>query len=198
MLSPVVVSRINRKYTKNDLYTVLIRELDEVQNRLTSTSYILGVGFGRFDREFLMWCRSIYETYQGGEGRDKSIQAIDRLLSLTDDQLNDYLRIERSDPNKGLGLKRTILTFSELNLADISVFSHHFQNSLFELRARVINHNQEIDRIEKMHFMTFDSSLTSENHQIIKADIYAKYAVIQEMAVKIVDKIDEIKSFEKY
>jgi len=198
MLSPIIVSRAKIKYKKNDLYSVLINELDEVQYRLVCTSYMLGARFGLFDRGFLGWCRNIYETYVGGEDKDKLIRAVDSMLNMSDEQMKEYIGIERRDLNKGFALKKTILTFSELNLTDIGVFSFRFQNILFELRARIINLNQEIERVEKLHFMTFDSSITVENHEIIKKDIQAKYSTIQDMMIMVVDKIDEIKKLKKY
>jgi len=62
ILSPVIVSRIHRKYAKTDLRKGLVSELDETRYRLVCTSYLLGQSYGKFDKEYL-------RLYEGSPNR---------------------------------------------------------------------------------------------------------------------------------
>lgn len=192
MLSPVIVNRINKKYKKVDLKKGLNRELDETRHRLICTSYLLGQSHGEFNKEYLKRILPMFEDYKGNESNQIHIDTINMLLNLNDNEFLEYVNSKRALEGSSLSLKKISITFTEMNLLELSIFDISFQSLLYELRTRISILNDEIGKVEKFNIMTFDSTITDTNHQIITNNIKTKYVDIQNMTDRVVSKINEI------
>lgn len=192
MLSPVIVSRIKRKYSKSDLHKGILNELDNIQERMVMTASLLGADHGKYDKPFVSWCiDSLVST------KSEKVEIIDNWksqLNLSDDEFSALRTHMFKKDGKGKSLKQIELAFYDLHLSDISLFSIEFQGLLFELRSRVSFYNDEVKKAEKYFFMTFDSGITDKNHLIIKEDLMEKYEIIQGLCVRVADQIGLIKN----
>lgn len=198
MLSPVIVSRIQRKYSKHELHQGIINEIKYVQYTLVCTAHLLCTQYGKYDKEFIKWCIPLFESHKDEEGVNKVLKTLNTQLLMSDDQFSYLADALKAKAHQSKGLKKVNLAFSEMHLAEISAFSIEFQSLLFELRSKLSFINEEIETAHKYHFMTYDSSLTPENHKIVTMEINSKYVFIQEMIVRAVDTISEIINFKAY
>jgi len=140
----------------------------------------------------------VFEDYEGNEPNVFQVDGINALLDLPDNQFNAYVDSKRRGEGCCLSLKKTSITFTEVNLQELSIFDISFQSLLFELRARINILNDEISKIERLNNMTFDSSITAINHERIIEDINKKYLLIQNMTDRVISKINEIIDCKRY
>ena len=192
MLSPVIVSRIQRKYTKKDLHVGIINELRSIRYRLVCTAHLLCAQYGNYDKNFLQWCVANIEGTEQEEGSKEVLKMLQKQIQLQDAEFAPLVNALRAKTGVGKSLKKADLAFSEMHLNDLSLFSIKFQSMLFDLKAKLAHYNDEVEKSEKYHMMTFDSSLSPENHQIVKSEISSKYEIITGMTMRAVDKITEI------
>lgn len=192
MLSPVIVSRIQRKYTKKDLYLGITNELRSVRYRLVCTAHLLCSEYGNYDKDFLRWCIANIEGSEQEEGSKEVIKMLKQHLDLHDTEFVVLVEALRAKAGVGKSLKKTDIAFSEMHLTELSLFRIKFQSLLFELKAILSHYNDEVEKAEKYHLMTFDDSLSSENHQIVKTQVIDKYEIISKISIRSVDKITEI------
>jgi len=151
-----------------------------------------------YDKDFVRWCLPIFKQHSEEEGVELVLKTLETQLAMPDDQFAYVASSLRAAPNVGKGLKKVNLAFSEMHLAELSLFSIKFQSQLFDLRSKLSMLNDEIDTAQKYHFMTFDSSLSPENHAIITIEVNNKYVFIQGMIVRALNTISMILNFEKY
>ena len=198
MLSPVVVSRIQRKYTKKDLYLGIANELRSLKYRLVCTAHILCSEYGNYDKEFLQWCVANIEGSEQEERSKEILKMFQCRLHFEDGEFSALVDALKARAGIGQSLKKADLAFSEMHLNELSIFSIRFQSLLFDLKANLTYYNDEVEKAEKYHFMTFDSSLSSENQQIVKSQVLNKYKIITRMSMCAVDKITGILSCTTY
>ncbi len=196
LLSPLIVSRINRAYTKRELFDGIKTEIKECQFRTILIAYLLGARFGKYDREFLEWCLPYLEKYQGTESKEMTIKAIRGLLDLKDKDIrkvNELRRLE--EKGRGLSLKKFHLPFLESKISEISCFKIELQNIIYEIISRVQLINEEIESAIRYFNMTFDSNVSDENQEIIRAELPQKYSNLQNQLIILAKKMDNCLSY---
>ncbi len=201
MLSPAIVSKIQKKYTKKDLHKGICTEFEELKYILIFNCYILGKKSGVFDRKFLEWFILNAEVYSGDQGIiDTTLPVVKQLLKDVDDAaLAAYVKSHREERSaKSLSLKKINATFTDLNLSELSIFNVDYQSLLFGLKRLIDNINDEIIKVEKLADMTFDSSVSRDNYEIISKGINEKYSQIQSMSITLVNKITAFLNVKQY
>jgi hypothetical protein len=191
MLSPVVVSRISRKYNRNDLQAGILKEISHIRERLLGTIYLLSQKNGSLDKDLANW---LLQRYKGlGNVDQRILDAFEVVSKSSSDEVLAYTEFARKQSESiGLTLKKFNLSFLNMHLMDISLFKKRFQVEIFELRSRIEVLNAEIDLAEKYFFMTFDSGLSQENLELIKNDLENKYKNIETMIKRVIDQIGRV------
>ncbi len=195
MLSPVIVSRIYRYYKRNDLHVGISKEINHVKERLILTLDIISHRTGSYDRELVRW---LLEHYEKLEVKSQNILNFYRMqLKASDKELAAMIFHQAKPANTGLSLQKFPLLFISMNLTDISLFSPELQAEIFELKSRIEMLNSEISIAEKYFFMTFDSTVSTQNQTIIKVDLTNKYLQIESMIKRAVEQIEKINDVKK-
>ncbi len=191
LLSPLIVRRINRFYSKRELYDGIKTEIVECQFRIVLLAYLLASRAGKFDREFLEWCLPYLEKYQGDEPKEMMIKAIRSSLDLEDEEIRRVIELKRSEETgRGLNLKKFHLPFLGSKIAEISSFKINLQNIVYELTSRIQLVNEEIESAIRYFNMTFDSSISDENQRLIRVELLRKYSNLQDQLIILARKMD--------
>ncbi|MCX9440122.1 hypothetical protein, partial [Vibrio cholerae] len=190
ILSPVIVSRVTRQYKRDDLHKGIMKEVDHIRERLLGNMHLLSHRTGSFDRELAKW---LLEKYSELDAVNPIIlESYKTLLAADDTEFEAYKYQFLKSQNTGLTLQKFQLTFVNMHLLEFSLFSSEFQTEMFELKTRLEFLNSEIVLAEKYFFMTFDSGLSQENLDIVKADLTNKYLHIETMIKRVVEQIETI------
>ncbi len=196
LLSPRIIDTIKEKYARRALATAIRSEAEDLQYRVSIASFLLAQRFGTVNRDYLVWLRPRLGQYKGNEPVASIQKFVESLLSSSEDQLVAISQHMRADEGMGLSLKRFSANLIESNLAAIHSFPPEFQLRVHELRNHLSVLNQEIDRAIESLRMTFDSSMSSENHKRLVDDLNAKYNVIQGMCMRVSDRLQAIIEYE--
>ena len=194
LLSPSIIDRINQSYSIKQLLNGIKTEMKECQFRAVLIAYLLGIRYGKYDRDFLMWCRLYISKYQGLEPTEKYIDAIDYLVKMKDEDLKNRLDTKRSlEKRRGLNLKKLNLPFLNSKIGEVSCFSIELQNIIFEIKSRLELINEEIDTALSYFHMTFDASISNENY----STLVQKYIELQAYLITLVKKMDHCIEYRK-
>lgn len=189
--SHLVIDKIRKISQKRDLMKGVNSDLRGLQIKLVLLAYQLGQRSGCYDRDFLEWCIRIYHGLDGIEEVKIFPAALEELLKQSDEELAAFLKIKRAEyENVGFSLKKYHLAFLDSRINDISLLDIGLQCILLDIKTRLSMENEEIEYTMKYHHMTFDSSISEENHKRIKEQIHTKHADIQDMAMTIVNMIN--------
>ena len=195
MLSPVIVSRIYRYYKKSDLHSGISKEINHIKERLILTLDSISHKTGSYDRDLIKWLLGSYEKVE--VPNPVILNSYRMQLESSDRELQAMINHQAKPDGTGLSLQKFSLLFVGMHLSDISLFSPNLQVEIFELKNRIEILNSEINLSEKYFFMTFDSSISTENQGIIEVDLINKYRHIESMIKRAVEQIEKINSIKK-
>lgn len=194
LLSPTMIDAIKSNYHKKEFFNALCEELHDLQFRIAITSYMLAKHNGRIDKDYLRWLKPILENYRGNEPKDKIAELIAKLSDLDDAELKAASVAIRAKESEGKGLKTFSASFLDSNYSELSKLPVSLQLKIHVFRNHFNNLNQEIINANDRLKMTFDSSISNENHKILKDDLSRKYVDIQDMCRWTADKLTAVLS----
>lgn len=197
LLSPAIVEKIKSEYSKKQFFNALCTEFHDLQYRVAIVSFLLGRRFGSLDNEYLAEIKPVIENYKGSEPNKSVAKLIDSLLKAEGKEFQAIINHMRAEQGIGLGLKTFSPSFLESNIALISKLPIELQSKIHEFRNHLNILNQEIIKANEDLKMTFDSSITDENHEIITNSLTEKYALIQGMSKRVVEKLGAVLSTTK-
>lgn len=197
LLSPRIIDAIQEQYHKKGLATAFRSEARDLQYRIACASYMLARHCGSFNRDYLAWLKSKLDQYTGNEPTELVGEFIENILTESDEKLIVLAQQSRAADGVGLSLKLYKASFIENNIATLVNFSSDFQVCIHEFLNHLSILNQQIQRAANLHQMTFDSSIKSECHPIIKSDLEKEYEIIQRMCILVCNKLQQIIDFDE-
>jgi hypothetical protein len=194
LLSPTIIDKISAQYTKKQYFKAVCAELNDLQYRVAIVCFLLGQRYGKIDKEFLLWIQPIIKDYKGNEPNESVALLINSMLTMEEIEFNNMIKHMRAEPNFGLGLKTFTASFLESNIGLISKLPLDLQSKIHEFRNHLNTLNQEIVTATESFKMTFDSSISDDNHKRLTDDLLIKYAHIQGMCQRVVIKLEAVQS----
>jgi hypothetical protein len=140
----------------------------------------------------LNWIHQIVENYSGNEPRDAVRNLLKQLMTVDESNLSQIAEQFRSKEGIGSSLKMYQAGFLESHLVEIAKMPISIQRKIHEFRNQLYVLNQEIPKVDGYMKMTFDSSMSEQNHQIIKETVKNEYIFVQEQCKRTADKIAAI------
>lgn len=192
LISPVIIDEIKLKKSKKRFFKALCSEAHDLQFRVALIGFLLAQNYVKLDREYLLWIRPIFENYKGNEPHETGITFIDKLLELEEKQFQLHVDYFLQNEDIGLSLKTYSVSFLETNIGLISEFPIDLQVKIHEFRTHLSLLNQQSLNANESFKMTFDSSMTDENHTRIKSDLIKQYIVIHGMCNTVVKKLNNV------
>jgi hypothetical protein len=195
ILSPVIVSRITRRYKRKDLHVGIIKEINHINLRLIFALDLLSKRTGTYNQELAAWLLKQYESLDNNDPLKIKVYRIQ--VTATPEEF-EVMKSHLSTPKgTGITLQKVQLLFINMHLTDFSLFSSNFQSEIFELKSRVEILNSQIEIAEKYFFMTFDSNVTPANLPIIKHGLESKYLYLESAFKRTIEQIETINAVKK-
>lgn len=192
LLSPRIIEVIRAKYLRRDLARAIHSEAEDLQYRVAITSFLLVQKYGQLSREYLVWVKPKLLCYEGNEPVQSIRALVEQMQAAPDDQLLAVAAHMRAEEGMGLSLKKFSASLIEASLGSLLHFPPEYQRRIHEFRNHLSVLNQEIDRAVESLRMTYDSSITDENHARLKADLVSKYLIIQGMCMRVADRLQAV------
>ena len=194
LLSPVIIDKIKSTYNKKDFFNALCIELHDLQYRMAVLSFRLGQDYGDLNEKFVSEIKPIIENYQGNEPSKNIIEFLNILTNSNENERNKLIVHMREKRGKSLSLKTYSPSLIESNINILSTLPIELQSKIHEFKNHLNIYNQEAAAVNKYIEMSFDSSISNENHDILINDLAKRYAFIQGVAKRVSDKISAILS----
>jgi hypothetical protein len=195
ILSPVIVSRITRRYKRKDLHVGIIKEINHTNLRLIFALDLLSKRTGTYNQELASWLLKQYESLDDND--PLKVKAYRIQTTATPEEFEVMKNLLSTPKGTGLTLQKVKLLFINMHLTNFSLFSSSFQSEIFELKSRVEILNSQIDTAEKYFFMTFDSNIAPANLPTIKKDLEAKYIYLESAFKRTIEQIETINAVKK-
>lgn len=195
ILGPGIIDRISIKYKKDALQRIIIRELIDLKSRLSWIPYTIKSDYGMVDEELITWMKTQIMDIEKSEQNKASTDSYKKMVLENKGDLSNFLILcntanLREDPS--FHFKKMLTITIDSNIMNFGMLDDKFLKKLLELKFQINAFNEEIQCVNEYLKMTFDSSITNNNHQIIKNEIRRKNLCIAKKAIYIVEKINHI------
>ena len=188
LLGAPIVDRIRRSYRRDELEAALAAELQETRFTLVTLVYRLRQHMGTLDHATLAWLAPLYKEYRGPDAEPKQVEAISELLKATPAQLSLLAR-NKSSEGIGLSLKTYTMPFLQTQVPNLAVLSVSTQQRLLDIHSKLDLLNQHAGQLIQDYNRTFDSGLSSANHQVVRSNLQSGYLDMASRAQKLADLI---------
>lgn len=182
LLSPVIVERILRIYSRNEFMEAVVTELRDVRLRLVLTAYRCRSHLGTVDDRFADWVQPIMETYQGHpEMEPRAFEAFRNIKALPEANRRAF-HLSRRLPGVSPRLSKFALEFLANQIGQISKCPLEFQVRLGSVRAQLEFYNDQVEFVTRMYDLTFDQAITGENRDAVLGNLERGYEKVADRA----------------
>jgi len=172
-------------------------EARDLQYRLAIVSFLIAQRYGTITRAYLSWLQPMLEQYTGNEPKKATKDLVDFLQGADDQIFSAMIEKGRAEEGMGLTLKQYTASFIESHLPDFASFSTDYQSHIHEFRNHFGILNQEIDSTIQYQKMTWDSSITGDNHRRLTQELTQRYARLQEVFTRVCDRLEPLIKYDE-
>lgn len=191
LLGPPIVDRIRRSYKREEVKIALLTELYELRFTMAAFVFRVRQHLGTIDHDMLDWLLPLFEEYRGGEADPKALEQLRTAHQLPSSALQAG-NINKSALGIGLSLKTYSLPLLQAQVSNLSILPPTFQQEILDLHSKVDLFNQQCSALITEHGRTFDSSLSPENHAIVRKNLANGYQDLGERARRLADLISKV------
>ena len=195
ILSPVIVDYISRSYSKKILRKTITSELKDVKIRLVLLPLRVNSHYGTVKKSLFKWISEQTQNFNDLESQfdeEINLEVLNSMIekTSTEDLEAYYSTLKRDKP--AFHFKKMTISIMDSNLMNIGILDNELLTKLLDVKFQINAFNEEIQNVGEYLKMTFDSSMSDTNHQIIEKAIKDKNLIISEKAMLIVEKINDI------
>lgn len=192
LLSPRIIDAIQLKYRRRSIANAVAAEAKDLQYRLAISSFLVAQRYGKVTRDYIIWLKPKLDQYTGNEPSKPIKELVSSLKGADDQTFSNMVAVGRAEEGLGLSLKRYSASFIESHLSDFASFPMHYQRWLHEFRNHLSILNQEVEGAMQCHQMTWDSSITGDNHLLLKQEIAQRYFRLQGIFQRVCDHLQPL------
>ncbi|MFH1901633.1 MAG: hypothetical protein ABIK26_05215 [Candidatus Omnitrophota bacterium] len=189
LFGTIIIDAIRKRYQKEDIRTAIISELKEIQYRLACSVYLLNRRFGTINKQLLSWTSQILKSYSGAYSDGLVLEALERQLKLSDEQLESLEEIMKPDKSKAITLRKYTTPFLDFRIGSLSMFPPSYQLKLFEIKSQLGLLNDRIEDSKFYYRMTFEPNISTENYDTMCYELEQCYKDIADKSKTIADSI---------
>src|SRR6266487_5073237 len=181
LLSPQLVDLIQKPYRRALIKRSLSVELLELRPKLAALVYLLTSQTGDLNRTSIQWIQKMMGDKKRPDSEMTVAEGLSLYLSFTDEQIQMATQV-RANPRDNLTLHKATLPFLTSQVTSLSLFSPEFQRLALEIQANLAVFNQDIDFISFNFQKTFDSNLSTRNHEALQTNMETARSSITQVA----------------
>ena len=167
-------------------------ELRDLQFVLANTATLLEMKYGLLTVEHIQWMSDITDKYEGNESNENIKPLLDKFKELPQEKLKEAASLLAQTTETGSSLKLFEPSYVLSRLSEIPKLSSDLQLLFHELFRKLKVANQEIPKLDAIVKMSFDSSISDENHERLRSDLRSRYVFVAGVCKQSADKIEAI------
>ena len=192
LLSPSIVEAIKRRKENKLGQAAIISELSDLGHKLALAAHYVHMHQGTVDRSQLEALASHLQGYSGLRDLVGLSASIERQLSMSDTELQSFIRLTAEASGKGVALQKYPVPLLDARVSAIWSFATDVQRRLLDIRTRVELLNDLVDRSRNLHDLTF-SKLEGDNYKLVVESIEQCYSQYARGASIIVEHIEKLR-----
>jgi hypothetical protein len=166
-------------------------ELARLQAGMAVIFWNLSDREGAIGREEIKWVTSRTERAVDDEAVASFRANFSKASDFSDDYIAALKAAGRKRKQQAVSLRTYTLPFLEANLSELaSIADPPTVSSLLNVRTQLNIYNEVVEETRGFHRMTFDSSLTPENHQKVLTLVEGGYGALLKRAKWIADHLE--------
>ena len=191
LLSPLIVDLYSEWKQRKNFLASARTELRDVQFVLATTAFLLILKHGQLTTELVEKTAAVFDGYDGNEPIEDMREHLNKVRGMSQQQLGQLAAMaHRRDVASGVKIVEPRYIMS--NLGELAKLKPDLQLRFYELFRTLDVIEQEVPKIDALVPMTFDSSISEQNHEVIKSEIHSKYVFLARQCERAVDKIEGI------
>jgi len=194
ILSPGIINYISDKRRAKRIKGMMISDLNDLKTRLMWLPFRVKSDYGVINKDDILWLKIQTNNWNSISTEDPS----QRLENLKDKaSIEKFVSLINSSRKKdpAFNFKKMTTAVIDSNLISAEIIDDTFLSKILEIKFQINSFNQEVDRVDKLLKMTFDSNIIGENHRIISSQIEKTNFFLADKAFYIVEKINHIINF---
>lgn len=187
LLGPAITRKIEQERNATIIQKGIATELKELASRLAVVSSLITARFGDYTKEHLRWVIHVLENSDESPSYVSLIESFRKQVALEDRDFEALVAHQRAEGNTGLGLKKYQAPYLAAKIGELSLFSEDAQRALLEVITNLQMFNEEVDTARYYFKLTYDESLSSENHAHVKVSVVQSYLNVSHRATIVAD-----------
>lgn len=187
LLGPAITRKIEQERNAAIIQKGIATELKELASRLALVSSLITARFGEYTKDHLRWVIRVLESSDENPSYVSLIESFRKQVELEDRDFEAIAAHQRAAENAGLGLKKYQAPYLTAKIGELSLFSEDAQRALLEVITNLQMFNEEVDTARYYFNLTYDESLSSENHTQVKASVVQSYLNVSNRAKIVTD-----------
>ena len=170
-------------------------EFIDIKNRISNIPLLVYPWYWILDESIFNWIK--VQTNNFANITDKG--------NLSEEMINNFKQIDNPEFIKKIivaynvtsrkeypafGFKKISVSVIESNIINLALLDDDFISKVLDIKFNINVLNEEIDSTKEYMKMTFDSTISPDNYQIISEQIKKNNIFIAQRAILIVDKIN--------
>ena len=193
MLSPAITKAIGAKHEANKVRIAIDSELREFAYALIQVIHISDSRRGSHSAESIEWLLEREKRYRGHFPQENMSKALQRLKGINEEPMAVFnVEMKTAESNKGLALKSASLPYLQSKIQDLPMLTEEEHARLLEIWGQVSIYNETIGEAKRYYWLTFDSSVSSDNYATIRASLEDAYYQVAFRAKFIVQRLDSL------
>ncbi len=191
ILSPGIINFISNNRRQKKLKQSIISDLKDLKIRLTWIPFRIKCSYGILDEKFIKWLKIQTNNWKdlGETPANITLEDIEKIEKQS--TLDAYNSLYKKN-KPAFSFPKMLTSIIDSNLMNVELLDDDFLSKILEIKFQINGFNKEVDRLNELYKMTFDSNIISENHSIISTQIEATNLTILDKAIYIVEKINRI------
>ncbi len=197
ILGFVLQERLRVHWTARSVIRAVRSEVIELRQYCASTTFVLEAKLGTLTKATLRWQRAFAGALALPSPLDQAPDLARRLEQASDEEFQATAAKFEMAAGRGLNLKELELPYTSSKLSDLQLFSPSAQQRVMQLLGHIRMYNQHVEDSRFFYKLTFDSSLSEEDHVSASEQVRCAYEAAAKRARLIADLItlalDELK-----
>lgn len=172
----------------------IILEFKNTRFLMANAVFLITDKLGELDQDTIQWVIGIIKETPTEDLKKSFKETISKLSEKDKKALAQVGAMKKAEIKSGkasigLGLKKYLLTVTDLNTNNYSLFDKDFQYMIIEIKSIANNLDQMIDQYRFYYEKTFDSNISKGNYQICYNNMIQNYSEIKDTMRLIIKKM---------
>ncbi|MFH0771683.1 MAG: hypothetical protein V1933_03590 [Candidatus Omnitrophota bacterium] len=193
LLTLPVAEVIKKQYHKKEIIKGILLEIKEINLRNILVTFLIASHRGTVDKKLLILINKAVNEYRADCFPESLVKILEQMLSAPEEQVNIALTSVKKE-NSVLSIKKYHTPFLDSKFEYLSMFSNEAQLLIFETKAKISLHNEEIENANYFFKTMLNPALNDDLSKTLDNNLNESYKKIEELGRYIAGNLYAIES----